>query len=236
MLPPDVHTKAGGALYLDQFTEGVHVHHNVVTDAIRWLFLWNSNIRGNRVDTNYADTSAHRNDAPDNQVEPANLIDAADWPAPARAIRAAAGIAPAFARAREFAGPTDVIVESTGVAFQPVRGAWTPVASAGRYGAHCQQSTDPGAAARWTPVLPREGEYEVSVWRPPGSAGATYVVRRAGQDSTITLAPGGNAGWESLGRFSLGAGATAEVMVSAPATSPQKPILVDSLRFTLQAR
>jgi hypothetical protein len=236
MLPPDVHTKAGGALYLDQFTEGVHVHHNVVIRGIRWLNLWNPNIRGNRIETNYADTSAHRNDAPDNQVEPVNLITADGHAAAAQAIRSAAGIEPAFARAREFAVAPDVIVESTSVAFQPVSGTWTPVAPAGRYGAHCMQSTDPDAVARWSPALPRDGEYELSVWRPPGSAGATYVVRRAGRDSTITLTPGGNAGWESLGRFSFQAGATTEVIVTPPAASPQEPILVDSLRFTLQAR
>lgn len=105
MRPPNAHTKAGGALYLDQFTEGYHVHHNVVTEAIRWLFIWNPNIRGNRVEANYADTAAQRNDGTDNLVEPVNLVPDARWPAPAQAIRDAAGLEPAFVRLRDRAAP-----------------------------------------------------------------------------------------------------------------------------------
>lgn len=233
MLPPDAHTQAGGALYLDQFTAGVHMHHNVVTEAPRWLFLWNPNIRDNRVDQNYADTAAHRNDAPDNRVEPVNLITAGDWPETAQAIRAAAGIEPAFASARELAAPTDVVLESTSVAFQPVSGRWTAVAPAGRYGAHCQESSDPEARARWSPVLPKDGDYEVSVWRPAGSAATTYVIRHARGESSLILAPGGGSGWEPLGRFPFRAGATGEVTVSADPLSPHRPLWIDALRFSL---
>jgi hypothetical protein len=104
MLPPDKNTKAGGAIYPDQFSEGLHIHHNVVTEAIRWLFLWNPNIKGNRVDTNWSDTAALRNDAPDNQVEPANLVTAGRWPDEARAILDGAGLEQAFAHLREAGG------------------------------------------------------------------------------------------------------------------------------------
>lgn len=100
MLPPDRRTKAGGALYLDQFTEGFHVHHNVISDAIRWLFIWNPNIRGNRADTNFADTDAQRNDGTDNLVEPVNLARDGQWPKSAQAILTAAGLQPEFAHLR----------------------------------------------------------------------------------------------------------------------------------------
>ncbi len=100
MLPPDRNTKAGGALYLDQFTEGYHVHHNVVLDAIRWLFIWNPNIRGNRVEANHADTAAQRNDGTDNQVEPVHLSRDGDWSGDARAIMEGAGLEPAFSHLR----------------------------------------------------------------------------------------------------------------------------------------
>ncbi|HEY0862741.1 MAG TPA: right-handed parallel beta-helix repeat-containing protein [Lacunisphaera sp.] len=103
MLPPDKNTKAGGAIYPDQFSEGLHIHHNVVTEAIRWLFIWNPNIRGNRVDTNYADTAALRNDGSDNQVEAVNLITGDHWPESARAILQDAGLEPAYRHLRETA-------------------------------------------------------------------------------------------------------------------------------------
>lgn len=100
MQPPDRHTKAGGALYLDQFTSGVHVHDNVVTDAIRWLFIWNPNIQHNRVERNYADTDAWRNDGKDNLVERAQVFADEQLPAAARAIVAEAGLEPQFAPLR----------------------------------------------------------------------------------------------------------------------------------------
>jgi hypothetical protein len=103
MLPPDAQTKAGGAIYPDQFSEGLHIHHNVVTEAIRWLFIWNPNIRGNRVDSNYADTAALRNDGSDNTVEPVNVVTDGRWPDEARAILAGAGLEPAYQHLREAA-------------------------------------------------------------------------------------------------------------------------------------
>lgn len=105
MLPPDKNTKAGGAIYPDQFSEGLHIHHNVVTEAIRWLFIWNPNIRGNRVDTNYADTAALRNDGTDNTVEPVNVIPDGRWPDEARAILSGAGLEPAYQHLRKTATP-----------------------------------------------------------------------------------------------------------------------------------
>jgi hypothetical protein len=236
MLPPDVHTKAGGALYLDQFTEGVHVHHNVVTDAIRWLFLWNPNIRGNRVEANYADTTAHRNDAPDNEVEPVTLIADGDRSQAVETIRAAAGLEAAFARAREIAAPTDMLIESSSIDFLPVQGTWTTATPGNRHGAHCLESTEPGARARWVPVLPKDGEYEVSVWRPSGSGGVSYLVRHAEGETTVSLAAGGGDGWETLGRFHFPAGVTSEVLMQSPTTSAEHPLWADAIRFTLRQR
>lgn len=233
MLPPDAHTKAGGALYLDQFTEGVLVHHNVVTEAIRWLNIWNPNIRGNRIEANYADTTAQRNDGTDNFVEPVHLLAHAGASAAAGSIRAAAGIEPAFVRAREFAAPADVVVESTGVCFQPVHGTWAPTAPDGRYAGHCLQSTDPDATARFVPILPRDGEYDVRVWRPSGSAASVYLVRHADGESTQILAPGGGARWERIGRFRFAAGIGTEVTVTRADGSPAElPLRLDTVRFT----
>jgi hypothetical protein len=104
MLPPDKNTKTGGAIYPDQFSEGLHIHHNVVTEAIRWLFLWNPNIKGNRVHTNWSDTAALRNDAPDNQVEPVNVVTDGRWPGPAREIMASAGLEPSYQHLRRAGG------------------------------------------------------------------------------------------------------------------------------------
>ncbi|HTO04585.1 MAG TPA: right-handed parallel beta-helix repeat-containing protein, partial [Opitutus sp.] len=85
MLPPDADTKAGGAIYPDQYTEGFFIHDNVVAESIRWLFLWNPNIRGNRVANNFADTAAWRQDAPDNHVESAKVYPDRAWPDEAQA-------------------------------------------------------------------------------------------------------------------------------------------------------
>jgi hypothetical protein len=234
MLTPEVQTKAGGALYLDQFTEGVHVHDNVVTEAIRWLFIWNPNIRGNRVESNYADTTAQRNDGTDNVVEPVKLL--SNETTTAARIRASAGLEPAFAPTRTFAAPADVISESNSVDFQPVRGTWTPKADKGRYAGHNRQSSDAEAAARWTPALPRDGDYDVRVWRPAGSSAASYRISHAGGESVVTLSAGGGAGWESLGRFRFPAGIGAEVLVTRPENAPvDQPLVVDAIRFTRQA-
>ncbi len=101
MLPPDAETKAGGALYPDQFTEGLSIHDNVVAHAIRWLFLWNPNIRNNTVERNHADTAALRNDGPDNRVEPAQVSADRQWPVAARAIIDGAGLEPQHAGVRD---------------------------------------------------------------------------------------------------------------------------------------
>ncbi|HYD85631.1 MAG TPA: hypothetical protein VEA63_16300, partial [Opitutus sp.] len=195
MLPPNPHTKAGGALYPDQCTEGFHLHHNVVEDAVRWLNIWNPNIRHNRVDTNYANTSAQRNDGTDNHVEPVHLAANGRWPKPAQAIIAAAGLEPEFAHALQIAAPSDVIVESTGLNFQTIAGTWTTTdLPADRYSAYGRQSNDADATARWTPILPRGGRYQVSVWHAAGAAPARYSIRhRVGtaEVETKTTAEGG---------------------------------------------
>ncbi|WP_438482646.1 right-handed parallel beta-helix repeat-containing protein [Oleiharenicola lentus] len=101
MLQPDAHSDAGGGIYPDQFTEGYTIHHNVVSESIRWLFIWNPNIRHNRVEKNFADTAAWRNDGKDNVVEPA-MLHTREKPLPeAEAIITEAGLEPAFAKVRE---------------------------------------------------------------------------------------------------------------------------------------
>ena len=229
MLPPDAHTKAGGAIYPDQFTEGVHIHHNVVAGALRWLFLWNPNIRGNRVETNYADTDAHRNDAPDNAVEPVHLVADRDWPEPARAILATAGLEPAFARVHELPLPDDFIVESTGMDFQPIAGTWTPSAATERIGLPARQSTDPNATARWVPLVPHAGTYALDLWRPRGGEPLTVTITHAHGSTPVTVPATSSAGWVSLGHFPLKAGPGNEVEVrrTAPATTP---LVLDALR------
>ncbi|HEY0944971.1 MAG TPA: hypothetical protein VGD81_06870 [Opitutaceae bacterium] len=232
MLPPDAHTKAGGALYLDQYTEGVHVHHNVVTEAIRWLFIWNPNIRDNRVEANHADTAAQRNDGTDNVVEPVHLLtpDASG----AAEIRAGAGIEPGHARARNFLAPTDLIFDATSVALHLVAGDWIHSEPGQRYSGALRQSTDAQAAARWMPVLPDEGRYEVSVWQSPGCAGAACRIVHAAGETTVTAparAASDDGGWFSLGTFPFRAGARSDLTLMRSESPSALPLTADAVRF-----
>lgn len=232
MRPPDRHTKAGGALYLDQFTRGVHVHDNVVTDAIRWLFIWNPNIRGNRVETNFADTSAWRNDGTDNRVDPAVALDATASRSAAAAIRARAGIEPAFAAARCFLAAPESIFDATSTAFQLLRGEWTASEPADRQSATVPAAASADAAARWAPVLPRDGEYEVSLWWHAHSAEATCAIEHAQGRTSISISASAKTGWVTVGRFRFTAGSGAEVRLDrAAAAGTATSLIVDSVRF-----
>ncbi len=234
MRTPDPHTKAGGALYLDQFTSGFHVHHNVVADSVRWLYLWNPNIRDNRVDSNYADTAAQRNDGTDNVVEAVHVVADRRWPKEAQAIVSGSGLEPEFAQARRFGDEREIIVESTSVDFQSLAGEWHIVAMPrGGYGGTCRESTDPAATARWLPILPRTGVYEVAVWLPSGSAAADYTIRHAAGETHVGIPSTKDAtiaGWQSLGRHALAAGFGSEVRIAAPAQATA-PLRADAIRF-----
>ncbi len=246
MTPPDADTKAGGALYPDQFTEGVHIHHNVTAEALRWLYLWNPNIRGNRVDVNYADTAALRNDGLENVVEAVRVVADRRWPEPARAIIANAGIEREFASARQFPGPTTFVVENTSVDFQALAGKWTTAAkSTGWAGAPCLESTDDNAAARWLPLLPQEGTYLVEIWRPAQSVAVRGVVRHADGETSVSInasdaaeSSGGSVGsWRSLGRFRFQAGAGAALTITRdPRESrpPRAALQIDAIRWSSQ--
>jgi Right handed beta helix region len=233
MAPPDALTKAGGALYLDQFTSGYHVHHNIVTEAVRWLNIWNPNIRGNRVDGNFADTTAQRNDGTDNFVEPVKLLASRPWPEGATAIRKSAGIEPRFASARSVPISPEVIVESASVDFQIVSGTWSVSDSArGIYGASCRQSSKVGATARWMPILPGDGQYEVSAWRAANSAAAVYTIHYADGETVVPLsAAPGESGWISLGVFRQKMGFGSEVVVSSTKETQASPLVADAVRW-----
>ncbi len=74
-----------------------------------------------------------------------------------------------------------------------------------------------GGSARWVPVIPSTGTYEVSVWyptHPSSTTEATYVVRHPGGDS-VTLVDQTSTGddWVRLGVFALEPGAPAEVIL-----------------------
>jgi len=238
MRPPDAHTKAGGALYLDQFTSGVRVHENVVTDAIRWLFIWNPNIRQNRVEQNYADTGAWRNDGPDNIVEPALALGTTENAAALATIRAAAGLEPAWGRARNFLAPRELVFDATSTAFQRLSGDWraaSKVAGAD-CGAAALASPSRDAAAAWLPVLPRDGEYEVAVWWSAASAGATCVVDHAQGRATVAVDAPKKSGWVSLGLFPFQAGSGAEIRIArAEKDALATALVVDRVRFQAQA-
>ncbi len=232
MRPPDAHTKAGGALYLDQFTSGVHAHHNLVTDAIRWLFIWNPNIQHNRVVTNFSDTDAWRNDGKDNIVEPALALGAAAHAATVAGIRASAGIEPNFAAARNYFAPRALILDTMSTAFQRLSGDWQPANSAAGgplNAAHA--STSPAAAASWLPVLPRDGDYEVSVWQSAASAGATCIVEHAGGRTAVSIPASDQNGWVTLGRFPFKAGAGAEVRIERTEANATKPLIIGCIRW-----
>jgi hypothetical protein len=233
MRPPDAHTKAGGALYLDQFTSGVHAHHNIVTDAIRWLFIWNPNIQHNRVETNYADTDAWRNDGKDNIVEPALALGSGEHAARVAAIRVGAGIEPTFASARNYYAPRTLIFDTTSTSFQRLNGdgptadsiaAGTPTTA--------PASAAPVAADSWSPVLPCDGDYEVSVWKNDASEDVKIVVEHSQGRSRVTLPASAKAGWATLGRFAFNAGGGSEVCLVRTAADAGKPLIVERVRFT----
>jgi hypothetical protein len=243
MTPPDDHLKAGAALYPDQCTEGTHWRDNVVAEAPRWLHLWNPNIRGNRIEATYADTAAHRNDGPENVVEAVHVVADRNWPVPARAIIASAGIEREFVGAREFFGPTEFVVENTSVDFQALAGRWAIAAnSTGWSGAPCLESTDENAAARWLPLVPQAGNYLVEIWRPAESAGARAVVRHADGESSVSIgagaateSSGGRVGrWHPLGRFRFLAGAGAELTLMRDPRSPPTALRIDAIRLSRQ--
>lgn len=235
MVPPDARTKSGGALYLDQFSEGVHVHDNVVTEAIRWLFIWNPNIRHNRVETNFSDTTALRNDGKDNVVEPVRLLGdaSADNAVKVKAIRDQAGIEPAWAdRVRRFTSNDMVIVENTGTDFHEGEG-WETATVAGSRSATVKTATLPEAVAHWWPVLPKSGYYEVEAWLPPASAKAVYTIAHTGGRTEIapdvpTVSSGG---WIYLGEFRFRSGIGAEVRQTRAKDDAGRPLVADALRF-----
>ncbi|HVU32589.1 MAG TPA: right-handed parallel beta-helix repeat-containing protein [Opitutaceae bacterium] len=236
MTPPAGPAAVGGAIYPDQFTEGFHIHDNVVVESPRWLYLWNPNIRGNHIEANYSDTTALRDDSPDNVVEAVRRLDGDDrrrWPAAARAIADSAGLEPKAIAAgtRRLAAPTTMTLESTGVDFQVLAGAWTTVPMRGmsRYG---RQSLDPAAAARWMPIVPEDGVYEISVHRPAGAASATYTVHYAGAMCVVRRNSEVN-GWCSLGRYRLHAGVSTEVEMARESRSSRTPLMADTLRLRL---
>lgn len=238
MTPPDAHTKAGGAIYPDQFTEGYAIHHNVVAEALRWLFIWNPNIRHNRVTENFADTTALRNDGADNVVEPVNLVADRRWPDAAAKIIAAAGLEPRWAHVREFAAAREIWVECTSEDFQGIAGEWvfreasaeSTESGGAAVAVSGYHSTDAVAQARWLPLVPRSGEYEVRVWRPTGAGGAAYEVRTDAGVSEVTLAESAQAGWSSLGIFAFAAGAGAEIRVRrSTGDAESKPLVACAL-------
>ncbi|ATC65555.1 hypothetical protein CMV30_17245 [Nibricoccus aquaticus] len=234
MLTPDEQTKAGGALYLDQFTEGVKVHHNLLTETIRWLFIWNPNIRGNRVEKNYADTAALRNDGTDNVVEPATVFDPRVKPEKAREIENAARISSAFASAREFAPADDVIVDAASLDIHR-HGEWKMVDASGSYAGGVAQSVSESASARVWPLLPKDGLYEVSVWK--GGATGQFSVRHIGGETTLELNGGPketiteSQGWVSLGQFRFEAGSGAEITLSKSLDAPEQTLTLAAFRL-----
>lgn len=237
MLTPNLHTKAGGALYPDQCTEGYHLHHNVVVDAVRWLNIWNPNIRDNRVDSNYANTAAQRNDGTDNHVEPVHVVTDGRWPEPAQTIIASAGLEPSFARSLELAAPADVILTTADLEFAAIAGSWkaadSPHVSAAGYAAFVHQSTESDAAARWTPILPKTGRYAVSVWQPAGAAAARYTIRHDSGTKVVTLRSAAKEGWAKLGEFDFPAGARAQIEVQRAPGNAAPPLIAAALRCTL---
>lgn len=231
MRPPKPDTKAGGALYPDQCTEGFDIHDNVVVDAVRWLNIWNPNIRGNRVTSNYANTAAQRNDGTDNVVEPVQMLTETPWPEPALAILNTAGLERRFAETLDLAASSEVIVESHDLELSLLAGSWTTTEGAsGGYGATCRRSTDPQAKAQWEPILPKSGRYAVSVWQPRGSGAARFQVRHTGGVTEISIPAAAESGWFELGEFTLPAGARTVIEVQPERGKASGPLTVDALR------
>lgn len=231
MLPPDPHTKAGGALYPDQCTEGFTIDHNVVSEAVRWLYIWNPNIRENRVEANYADTTARRNDGTNNEVEPVHLMQDGAWPPAAREIVAQAGLEPRIAESMTVAAPFTLLDDSLGLALQRVSGEWQTLADpTGGRGGSVSSSKDPQAFARWAPLIPSRGRYELSVWSAPPAGTAEFVIHFTGGVERRVVPVPDRPGWVRLGEFSFETG-PAEIEVR-PAPGPARlPLVLDTLRL-----
>lgn len=231
MLTPDRETKAGGALYLDQCTEGYVVRGNVVSDALRWLFIWNPNIRGNRVLGNFADTEAWRNDGADNEVDPAMRLIDVNWSAEAAKISAASGLEERFRGVWSLlpAGNT-ITVASSSLDFEPMVGTWLATDRwRGARGAICQEATDAQAWAQWRPIVPRQGRYRILVWLPEGVSLPRFELVIGDLGSPLPL-PGraSDARWHVVGEVALPAGASAAIRMRS---ADGRPVVADTLRL-----
>lgn len=233
MRTPDPKTETGGALYLDQFTQGFRVFANVVENAPRWLFIWNANIRENHVNNNYADTAALRNDGTNNSVEPARVSSQGHWPGPAKALIEGAGLPWPDQGAREVGVEGPIISDTTGVDFQVLHGNWSRLRGTDEsYTPWRLQTNEPGARVSWTPTIPKSGFYLVRIWQSPDSGPGTVSLVHADGRMKLPLPAGSDQGqWVELGPFPFKAGFTAEIILSAPESSPSRPVIADAIRL-----
>jgi beta-glucanase (GH16 family) len=87
-----------------------------------------------------------------------------------------------------------------------------------------------GANASWSATVPANGTYDVSAYVPGDSSNspdASYTVTHDGTATTNVVNTGGSSRWIDLGSYSLTAGTTQSVSV----TAPDGVIRADSVRF-----
>lgn len=89
--------------------------------------------------------------------------------------------------------------------------------------------------ARWTPVLPQAGWYEVFVWYVEGTnraPDALFTVHHADGDSQFSVdQTEGGEQWNLLGGFGFEAGTSGWVTLSETGVTPGKVVIADAVRF-----
>ena len=147
----------------------------------------------------------------------------------------------ALGTAASTASAETIIVDNSDAGFTVLSGDWTPGDSApGHYGTDYRfaDTTGSGGAVgevEWRPTLPTAGTYEVAIYYPQGTNGATnapFTVQRAGGAQTISVNQQANGGqWNVLGVFLFNAGTGGALSLSNEA-SPGV-VAADAVRFTL---
>jgi hypothetical protein len=146
-------------------------------------------------------------------------------------------------------GLVDLIIDNLDPGFSTPLGTWntgstTPGGWGPNYRWYFINTTAITGIAKWTPVIPTSGDYEVFVWyNNSGSTtdnratNAPYTVKYAGGDTTIRVNQQFNGSrWYSLGVYPFGVGSNWYVSLSnyCPGMASNKVVMADAVRFLMQ--
>jgi len=134
-----------------------------------------------------------------------------------------------------------VIVDNSDAGFSVVSGVWnTGTMATDKYGADYRwNSTGTGEdVVRWTPNLPRSGNFEVYAWWPAGTNranNAPYTITHKDGSQTVAMNQTTNGGrWNTLGTYPFDAGQTGYVSLSDNA-EPSKVVIADAVLFAYRS-